>query len=373
MIDFASALYLGMTHPAARLGDYAALTSGVPASLAASPQARGVAARAAELQGCEAGAVAPSTLHLAVDTFDRLARSHVLIADEALYPVMRWSLERVSGLGASLSWFAHGDPAALVRVLRRSRAGKPPAVITDATLRNGMPIAPERYLEAVASRDGLLVIDHSQVLGLLGEHPTPKQPWGLGGGGIAVHGGLGPSDPVLLLASWAKAFGVPLATLCGPAALVSDIACNGPTQSHCSAANQAALLAALDALDANRRTGDWLRTRLLYFVRRLRAGLLSLARTVLPDLSATLPLHPMQRIHLSTPGRTQALHASLRACGFRTALLHDAENRHAVVVIVRADHRLSDIDGLVQTMAATAPALPASDETLSKSMGRHHV
>lgn len=95
MIDFASGLYLGLRHPAREAGDYAALTTGHPAALAASPLMRPLAAQAAALQGAQAGLVGTSTLHLAIDAFERLGRSHALFADDALYPVMRWAAERM--------------------------------------------------------------------------------------------------------------------------------------------------------------------------------------------------------------------------------------------------------------------------------------
>ncbi|MGO4328652.1 aminotransferase class I/II-fold pyridoxal phosphate-dependent enzyme [Cupriavidus sp. 2TAF22] len=361
MVDFASALYLGLAHPASRIGGFAALTTGMPAALGASPQAGRLALQAAALQGSEAGLVAPSTLHLAIDVFDRLARTHVLIADDALYPVMRWGLERVAGLGTPVSWFAHADLAGMLARLRRMRQRHParaPAVITDATRREGAVVPLARYLAPVAACGGVLVVDHSQVLGLLGRQPSARHPWGHGGGGILRYAGLGAAQPVLLLASWAKAFGAPLASLCGPAALIAEIARDGPTQSHCSAASEAALLAGLDALATNRREGDALRLRLLQRVHHLRAGLHWLARAALPDLQATLPTHPMQQIWLGAPERTLALHAELRAGGFRTALLRRPEGRYVLAVIVRASHGIDEIDALLATMATLVRQLP---------------
>jgi len=368
MIDFASALYLGLAHPAACPGRYTSLTTGVPAALAAAPLAGELAARAAALQGCEAGVAAPSTLHLAIDVFDRLGRTHTLVADDGLYPVMRWGLERARGLGAPLAWFTHGNLAELVRTLGAvipQQPARPPAIITDATLRTGATVALPAYLAAAAAHGGLVVIDHSQVLGVLGERPHAREPWGHGGGGVLVHAGIAPARPVLLVASWAKAFGAPLATLCGPAALIGDIVRDGPTQLHCSAASQAALLAGLDAIDANRRDGAVLRRKLFRFVHRLRDGLARLARTALPDLAGTLPLHPMQQIRLGAPARTLALHAGLWARGFRTALLRQAGGQYAMAVIVRADHRAHDIDDLLTAMAALARPLPRRSRTTS--------
>jgi 8-amino-7-oxononanoate synthase len=362
MIDFASALYLGMRHPAGALGTWDALTTGLPAALAAAPLARRVAADAASLQGTEAGMVGASTLHLAIDAFDRLGRTHALIADDALYPVMRWALERMMGRGVPVTWFRHGDAADLAHKLGRRAAARPPAVVTDATVGDGVPAPIERYVNAVRREAGLVLVDHSQVLGLTGERALSRSPWGQGGGGALRHAALtAPStQPVLLLASWAKAFGAPLATLCGPAALINDIARDGPAQSHCSPASAVALLAALAALAINRRAGARLRLRLLHRLHRLHDGLRALARFAVPDLHVSGRWHPLQRLELASDERALALHAGLIARGMRTALLRQRGGGYALIVIARADHRVADIDALLDAIASLAPRLPAA-------------
>jgi 8-amino-7-oxononanoate synthase len=376
MIDFASALYLGLQHPAAQLDDYAALTTGTPASLAAAPLANRLAAQAAALQGCEAGLVAPSTLHLAIDVFDRLARTHALVADEALYPVMRWGLERAVGLGVPVAWFRHGDLSDLAQRLTKRRSARPPAVMTDATRIEGGIVPIGRYLKLVSRHGGLIVVDHSQMLGLMGERPAMRHPWGHGGGGAVRYAGLAPAQPVLLFASWAKAFGAPLATLCGPDALVREIARDGPTQSHCSAASQVALLAGLNALEINRREGAQLRAGLLLLLRHLHAGLRWLVRNCLSDLQVSRRDHPLQQMHLDTTERTLALHAGLRSSGFRTALLRQHQGRYALAIVIRANHCVADIDALLSAMAALAVRLPGTGHvTASRSSmeERQHV
>lgn len=362
MIDFASTLYLGMQHPSTETGGYNALTTGTPALLAAAPLSVMVAAQAAALQGCEAGLVAPSTLHLSIDVLDRLGRTHAIIADEALYPVMRWGLERIMGLGVRVAWFRHGDPADLARHIRRLPRARPPAVIVDATRVEGSPAPINRYLAIVQRHGGLLAIDQSQMLGLLGERPCASHPWGRGGGGVLRYADIAPTEPVLLLASWAKAFGAPLATLCGPAALVNEIAREGPTQSHCSSASQSALLAAMSALTINQRDGERLRTVLSRLVARLDDGLRWLVRQRVPDLQILRRFHPLQQIRLGSGERTMGLHAALRARGFRTALLRQWGPHYALAVVVRANHRAADIDALTAAIDALAPRLPQNRE-----------
>lgn len=75
MINFASALYLGMHHPSQLLQSWQQLTLGVPAALAEPPGAEEVAGKLAQLQGSEQGVLLPSTLHLFWDLFGMLNSS----------------------------------------------------------------------------------------------------------------------------------------------------------------------------------------------------------------------------------------------------------------------------------------------------------
>src|SRR4051812_46557747 len=99
MLDFTSALYLGMTHPSASLAPWQALTLGRPAALEEPPGAGQVAADLARLTGAEAGLLFPSTLHLFRDLFrcvvtaanPAAARGVVLLMDTQAYPIARWA------------------------------------------------------------------------------------------------------------------------------------------------------------------------------------------------------------------------------------------------------------------------------------------
>jgi 8-amino-7-oxononanoate synthase len=91
MIDFTSALYLGMHHPSQSLQPWRQLTLGVPAALAEPPGAGEVALALAELQGCEQAVLMPSTLHLFWDLFGMLSKQPVTIyLDEGAYAIARW-------------------------------------------------------------------------------------------------------------------------------------------------------------------------------------------------------------------------------------------------------------------------------------------
>jgi 8-amino-7-oxononanoate synthase len=70
MLDFTSALYLGIRHPSRSLRPWSQFTTGKPAALELAPGAEAITTVLAELQGCERVTLLPSTLHLFFDLFE---------------------------------------------------------------------------------------------------------------------------------------------------------------------------------------------------------------------------------------------------------------------------------------------------------------
>ena len=77
----------------------------------------------------------------------------------------------------------------------------------------------------------------------------------------------------MIVASLAKAFGVPLAMIAGPPDLVASTWQRGPTVVHSSPPSAPVGLAAIRALHVNGRVGDRLRDRLLALLDRLHGRL----------------------------------------------------------------------------------------------------
>ena len=114
MLDFTSALYLGMRHPGRSLRPWVQLTTGRPAALASPPSASAVAEHLAALQGCEAATLVPSTLHLFWDLFTILANERIAIyMDAGTYAIVKWAVERAAARGTPVRIFRHHDPDAL--------------------------------------------------------------------------------------------------------------------------------------------------------------------------------------------------------------------------------------------------------------------
>jgi 8-amino-7-oxononanoate synthase len=346
--DFTSALYLGMRHPGEALDGWDALTLGKPAALCDVPGAKAVAATLARLQGCAAATLLPSTLHLFWDLFGMLARERcAVLVDDAAYPVARWGAERAVAAGLPLGTFRHRDTAALARLASHWRdAGRWPLILADGYSPGSGDGAPLASYAALAEREGgLLVLDDTQALGVLGRH---------GGGSLRRHGI--EHLPVLVGASLAKGFGVPVAVLVGSAAWVARFERCSDTRLHASPPSQAVVAAARRALRLNALCGDGMRCLLAQRIARFRAALRDVG------LACDGGRFPVQSVSL--PGRVDlpAAHAALRRAGV-LALPQYKSGTARLTFLLRADHTEGDI-----ARAATALLKVNRERTFG---GRH--
>jgi 8-amino-7-oxononanoate synthase len=340
MLDFTSVLYLGFRHAHSTLRPWGQLTTGRPAALEQAPEAVALAQGLAKLLGCERAVLAPSTLHLYWDLFDVLARVRIAIyADAGTYPIARWGVERAAAKGVPTSTFATHDPAGLESLLiRDQRTRRRPIVVTDGLCTATGRVAPlPDYLRLVRERNGHLVIDDTQALGILGREPARDAPYGRGGAGTpAWHGVEGPE--VIVGSSLAKGFGAPLAVLAGNAELVTEFEDLSGTRVHSSPPSLAVISAAQRALAISEKQGDYLRGRLAKLVRHFRASLRQIG------LSAAGGLFPVQTLKAIPGIDPEPLYRQLLSFGVR-AVLRSA--RHApgaaLTFLINVLHSRSDI------------------------------
>jgi 8-amino-7-oxononanoate synthase len=349
MLDFTSALYLGMRHPYQSLKSWAQLTTGRPAALEAPREARHLARGFARLLGQEGATLGTSTLHLFWDLFDVLARDRIAIyTDSGIYPIARWGIERVAAKGVSTTEFKSHDTAALEALLNRDfKSGLRPVVVTDGLAPASGRTAPlPEYLRLVRAYAGYLVIDDTQALGILGHVPAPGLPYGSGGAGTAAwHGIDGPE--LIIVSSLAKGFGAPLAALAANARVIAKFEELSACRMHCSPPSFAAIAAGERALVINAGRGDDLRARLLTLVRRFRHGLHEIG------IAASGGFFPVQTLK-PVPGTDPArLHDRLSDLGVRT-VLHRARNGGdtRLSFLISAAHSATDIDAGIDTLRA---------------------
>jgi len=281
MLDFTSALYLGMRHSSDSLEPWVQLTTGVPAALQTPPGALSLAATLAELQGCERATLRTSTLHLFWDLFGMLAGEGIAIyRDEGLYPIARWGIERASARGVRVQSFRHHDVKALrsLRAQHRSSRARPVIVVDGYCPGCARPAPLEDYWKCAQEFGGYLIMDDTQALGIFGQAPRKEQPYGNGGGGMLRWHNL-TDRRVLVTSSLAKGFGVPVAALSGTRNAIDWFERRSETSIHCSPPSNAALSAVAHALDVNRDCGDALRTRLANLIGIFRRKLQAIGLT----------------------------------------------------------------------------------------------
>ncbi len=332
MIDFTSALYLGLHHPSWSLPAFPQLTLGKPAAL---ESLRGVDAaqqRLASLTGCDRVSLGPSTFHLFWDVLRWLTSFDIEILIAAgSYPIAEWALDPARARGVAVRTFAANALPVLA-------TGKRPVIITDGFFPARSKAAPLRQLDRlVRCQGGMLVVDDTQALGIFGDHPGPAQPFGIGGGGSLRAAGLS-SRRVLLVSSLAKAFGVPIAMVGGDNEIIREFEASSATRVHCSPASAPVVAASLRALDLNGQQGDHLREQLAQRVTQFRSGLSRLG------LVSPGGLFPVQQLNL--PARVVVkMHHFLQRRAIRTVLHKSEVNGSAAIsFVLTARHRSAEID-----------------------------
>jgi 8-amino-7-oxononanoate synthase len=347
VLDFTSALYLGLRHPSPSLRPWPALTTGKPAALEPPPGANAVAKELAALQGCERATLVPSTLHLFWDLFGVLARDRVsLYMDAGSYKIARWGVERAAARDIPVRSFAHHDAGAARDLIERDRAGSGyPVIVADGFCpKCGRPAPIGRYLDCVERRSGYVVLDDTQALGILGEQPTAAAPYGHGGGGSLRHAGIN-SPRVIVGSSLAKGFGVPIAVLAGGDAQVERFEEQSETRVHSSPPAAAPIHAAERALAVSREQGDSWRLYLLALVRRFRSGLHRIG------VAAGRGLFPVVTIKPTAAVNAETLHQRLLSGGIRTVVIQDCGGIGARVAFhITVLHAPSYIDRAVEAV-----------------------
>ena len=342
MLDFTSALYLGMHHESGCLEPWSQFTTGRPAALSEPAEARAIARALADLQGTEAAVLAASTFHLAWDLFLFLAKKDrvEVCMDAGTYPIARWGIERASCHGVPVQRFAHHSTEQLEQSVQLARRhGRRPLIVTDGFCPGcGCPAPLRQYLACAERYEGWLVLDDTQALGVLGAEPDQAMAYGYQGGGSLRHCNL-QSPRALVFSSLAKGFGVPVAVLAGHHATVGGFERASSTRLHCSPPSIATLRAARHALALNRRCGNALRRRVLNRVHLFQAALRRIG------LAATPGLFPVQTLQTDSTIDPIRLHEKLLEWNIRTVL----QRRHGgsgarVTFLLTADHSPEDIE-----------------------------
>lgn len=355
-LDFASALYLSFHHESASLNSWSRLTHGKPAILEEVPGTRSIACQLAALQGCEQAVLARSTLHLFWDVFEILAEDRIAIfKDDGAYSIAQWGIERAAARGVPVQRFPHKDTNALERLLSRSSGGRRPVVVTDGMCTScGCTVPVKIYHELVRRAGGLLVIDDTQALGILGVRQGPGSLYGTGGGGSLRHHNI-VSPGVIAISSLAKGFGVPLAVLSGSTDFVRRFKAKSRTRVHCSPPTAADIRAAEHALKLNSERGDALRFQLAQRIQQFRYQLAEVG------ISADGGIYPIQTLRLPNNLNLNHIHQQLLNFGIRTILRRGCDGTLRLALIITAWHSRQDVENAVHALAGIVKEQPHTE------------
>jgi 8-amino-7-oxononanoate synthase len=293
----------------------------------------------------------PSTLHGAWDLGGLLDKQReTLYVDAEVYPILRVAALRARSRGVTVRDVAHYDAAALERSLGGD-ARRPVVLVDGLCPACGGPAPLAAYVAAVRRRGGLLVVDDTQAAGILGGPGGAVPEWGRGGGGSLPHHGLERAPDILLLVSFAKALGAPVAAIGGSATMVERYEARADTTVHSSPVSVAAVRALEHALAVNRSRGERLRHRAACAVQRFRRGLRELG------IDADGGVFPVQALPSLARPAAIALHRHLLDAGIRAvpqSQAGGAEGRPVFVLTARS--RDADIDAALAAIAS-APQL----------------
>lgn len=348
MLDFTSALYLGMQHSSESLRPWAQLTTGRPAVFGVPANQQRVADKLAKLIGCQSATLGTSTLHLFWDFCGFLAKDKVAIyMDSDAYPIARWGAERATDRGTPMRLFKHHDPDDLERLLSQQRSrNRRPIVMIDGycpACGNAAPLA--EYLERVRAYKGYLILDDTQALGILGRSCRHDEtPYGKGGGGSLRWQNIQSPD-ILVISSLAKGFGVPLAILAGSREIVKRFEINSETRIHSSPPSVAVVHAVEHAQAINKIHGETLRSRLAQRVLHFRQHLAEVGLETMSEFFPVQTLKPMPERY------ARLIHQRLLNSGIRAVLQRSKYQGKAVIsFLITVRHRFADIERAVRSL-----------------------
>jgi 8-amino-7-oxononanoate synthase len=339
MDDFTSAVYLGFNNASRQLPPWRYLTTGVPAALYESALNKWVAGKVAKMQGLERGILAPSSLHLFWDVFGRTRKETLILYDDKIYAVGKWGLERATLRGATVVSFHHQDADSLKHKIQTyAQPSSSLVVLTDGWCPHcGQPAPLPEYIQVIRKYKGLLMVDDTQALGILGANACQKSPYGQGGGGLLQWYNL-QGDDMVTICSLAKAFGVPVAAMCGSRKWIENFKKHSETRVHTSPVSTAHVHAAFHVLTENKNKGSMLRHKLLKNVALFKQQLLDIGIATKGDV------FPVQTLKLPAGTNVHNLYQQLLDENIRALLLEPHRGRKPVISLcISASHTSEQI------------------------------
>ena len=131
----------------------------------------------------------------------------VILLDRAAHTSMQEAAQLAKSRGTAVDWFDHNDPRDLERRLEHhgGRPRKMIAVDGVYSMSGAYPPLPE-FARLARKYGARVYVDDAHGLGVIGENPTPGNPYGDQGNGVVRHFGLRHGEEIVYVGGMSKAF-----------------------------------------------------------------------------------------------------------------------------------------------------------------------
>jgi 8-amino-7-oxononanoate synthase len=216
-----------------------------------------------ELLGASDTLVLPTITHIHLSVISALAgQSGWIFVDSQAHKTIWDGCSFARGHGATLRRFRTNDPQHLQEMLREAPAGVTRLVCMDGVNSMTGNIPDLRAFAQVARAAGaILYVDDAHGFGVIGEQPSPSQPYGVRGNSVVRHAGE-TYDDIVLVGGFSKAYSSLLAFLALPTWMKDHLKVAAAPYLYSGPSPTASLATVLAGFRVNAQRGDGIRTDL---------------------------------------------------------------------------------------------------------------
>jgi 8-amino-7-oxononanoate synthase len=222
-----------------------------------------------ELLGVEDVLLLPTLTHIHASVIPVLASDGTVFVDARAHKTIWDGCVAARAHGATVVRYAHDDPEALERALRRHPKGPRLVCMDGVNSMTGNPPQLPAFLALARDHDALLYVDDAHGFGVVGERDRSEtSPYGRRGNGVVRHLREG-YDHLVLTGGFSKAYSSLLAFVACPPELKRLLKVTAPPYLYSGPSPVASLASVLVGLQVNEARGDELRSVLWARTRRI--------------------------------------------------------------------------------------------------------
>jgi 8-amino-7-oxononanoate synthase len=249
--------------------------------------------RLTELLGSADSLLLQTLTHVHASVIPVLASDGTILVDSRAHKTIWDGCVAARAHGATVVRYAHDDPEALDRLVRRHPKGPRLVCMDGINSMTGNPPQLAAFLAVAREHDALLYVDDAHGFGVVGErHRDETSPYGRRGNGVVRH--LGQSyDHMVLTGGFSKAYSSLLAFVACAPELKRLLKVTAPPYLYSGPSPIASLASALVGLQVNQARGDELRAVLWQRTQRVldhldKRGAYTLNRSGFPIVEVPL-------------------------------------------------------------------------------------